>query len=365
MMKNYIIILIVLIMMLLLPSCIQNKKPDEFWVESKSPKLIGNKVVIDLLNRQPFMMYETEHATSVHYAEACAGYGAARFAGINSDSLLLGKIFERYLRVIDDSIENTANHVDANVYGILPLELFMQTGDYRFKIQGLELADGQNSSVLDNGLTSQVRYWIDDLYMIVALQVQAYRVTKEPLYLDKAAALAYEYLKKLQQPNGLFHHGPGAPVYWGRGNGWVAAGLAELLTELPVSHKLYYEIVIRYKLMMESLLKYQANDGMWRQLIDNEGSWKESSCTAMFGFAIHTGIKKGILTGIEFTQSYRKAWNAVTNYVGEDGKLREVCVGTGKSADFNYYLERPRITGDFHGQAPLLWFACSLLEQAN
>ena len=53
----------------------------------------------------------------------------------------------------------------------------------------------------------------------------------------------------------------------------------------------------------------------------------------------------------------------MTNYINEDGKVREVCVGTGQSTDVNYYLNRPRITGDLHGQAPILWFAYSLLAE--
>jgi len=42
--------------------------------------------------------------------------------------------------------------------------------------------------------------------------------------------------------------------------------------------------------------------------------------------------------------------------------VREVCIGTNKLNDFNYYLDRPRTTGDFHGQAPVLWCAAALLE---
>jgi unsaturated rhamnogalacturonyl hydrolase len=44
------------------------------------------------------------------------------------------------------------------------------------------------------------------------------------------------YLDKLQQTNGLFYHAPDAPFYWSRGNGWVAAGMAELLRSLPENH---------------------------------------------------------------------------------------------------------------------------------
>jgi len=170
-------------------------------------------------------------------------------------------------------------------------------------------------------------------------------------------------LKKLQQPNGLFFHGENAPFHWGRGNGWVAAGLAELISELPKSNKHYQFIHDSYVKMMESLLRYQADDGMWRQLIDHENSWKETSSTAMFGYAMTIGVKKGILKDAAFTNAYQQAWLSLVNYINEKGELSDVCVGTGQSRDVQYYLDRGKVTGDLHGQAPMLWFAYSIMHK--
>jgi rhamnogalacturonyl hydrolase YesR len=100
---------------------------------------------------------------------------------------------------------------------------------------------------------------------------------------------------------------------------------------------------------------------MWRQLIDKEEAWKETSSTAMFGYAITVGVKKGLLPKDKFIPAYQKAWLSLVEYINEDGKVTDVCAGTGKSDDVNYYLNRPRNTGDLHGQAPVLWFAYSLL----
>jgi rhamnogalacturonyl hydrolase YesR len=102
---------------------------------------------------------------------------------------------------------------------------------------------------------------------------------------------------------------------------------------------------------------------MWRQLIDHEKSWKETSSTAMFGYAMSVGVRKGLLPESPFTKAYRKAWLSLVDYVGLDGKIEEVCVGTGKGSDVPYYLARSRTTGDLHGQAPMLWFAYSLLAK--
>ena len=99
---------------------------------------------------------------------------------------------------------------------------------------------------------------------------------------------------------------------------------------------------------------------MWRQLIDHPDAWKETSGTAMFGYAMAVGVRRGLLAEPAYADAVRRAWSALATYVGADGKLTEVCAGTGQSQDASYYLERPRLTGDLHGQAALLWFAAEL-----
>ena len=332
-----------------------------FWDESSSPETVGRKVTEDVLARDDFMMYVSDHGSGVHYAEACAGFGAARLAGWLQDAGTLTRLSERYMRVIDDRVVNTADHVDVNVYGILPLELYMQTGDQTFFRQGIELADGQWQDPLPDGLTNQTRFWVDDVWMIGSLQIQAYRATGNPAYLERAALELDVYVQRLQQPNGLFFHGEHAPFFWGRGNGWVAAGLAELLSELSKENTHHASILAGYKKMMNALLRFQSRGGMWRQLIDHENAWEETSCTAMFGYAITVGVRAGILSGSDFATAYQKAWRSLVEYINEEGKVTDVCVGTGQSEDVAYYLSRPKAIGDFHGQAPLLWFAYGLL----
>ena len=331
------------------------------WPPESSPDCISELVIEELLSRQDFMMYRTEEVRAVHYAEVCTAFGATRIAGWQKNESILERLSERYLRVIDEGIGNTANHVDANVYGILPLELYRYTGNRRFLEQGMALADGQWEDPLPNGLTHQTRYWIDDVWMIGSLQVQAFRITGDTAYLDRATREIAAYLTKLQQPNGLFFHGPEAPFFWGRGNGWVAAGLAEVISELPEDHPLYPTIHEGYMKMMTALLQFQAPTGMWRQLIDMESSWEESSCTGMFAYAIAVGVQEGILDRQQFDTCYRDAWLALTDLITPEGKVKGVCVGTGQSKQIEYYLNRPTVTGDFHGQAPILWLAYRLM----
>ena len=76
-------------------------------------------------------------------------------------------------------------------------------------------------------------------------------------------------------------------------------------------------------------------------------------------------MKNGWLPEETYGPAARKAWIALTGYLTPDGDLREVCVGTGKKDDLQYYLDRPRAVGDAHGQAPMLWSASGIVEIAG
>lgn len=352
------------LMLFILNSFDQTEKETQFWNEESNPEKIGKMVVDDLLSRPEIMRYETDFLSTVHYAEAISGMGALEFASFLDDTLRICKLKERYQPVLVNAHELPANHVDANVVGVLPLQFYLFKENPEYLKAGLHMADIQWENPRDDGLSSQTRFWIDDMYMIGMLQKKAYEVTGNTVYLKRAAKQYAAYLERLQQPNGLFFHGEEAPFFWGRGNGWVAVALAEILEVLPPENEHFENISDGYQKMMKALVEYQSGSGMWRQLIDYDEAWEESSATAMFGYAIKLGVDRGILEGENFTVAYQKAWTALADRLNEEGQLPDICVGTGKSDDIQYYLDRPTVNGDLHGQAPMLWFALSLLQNS-
>lgn len=301
----------------------------------------------------------------LHYAEDSAWVHGLQFAELTGDAALkeaLVRRFDRFLEPGGTNLISMQRHVDHTIFGIVPLELYIQTKDERYLKVGKMLADRQWERPTPEGLSGETRFWIDDMYMITILQVQAYRATGDPVYLDRAALELEAYLDKLQQPNGLLFHGPNFPFFWGRGNGWVAAGLTEILRFLPENHPKRKRIMEGYRKMVSALLEHQNTDGMWHQLIDGPDSYKETSCTAMFSYAMITGVKRGWLPEKSYAQAARKGWLALTGYIDADGNVDQVCVGTGQQKNRRYYLERPRVKGDHHGQAPALWCAVAFLR---
>ena len=279
-------------------------------------------------------------------------------------------------------------HVDDSVFGALPLEVYLRNGDDRCLKLGLHYADIQwtppcpetikerhaapkdvQVRYWDHGYTPQTRLWIDDMYMITVLQSQAYRATGDRKYIDRAANEMCFYLDELQlkdgSSKGLFYHAPDAPHIWGRGDGWMAAGMALVLDRVPVDNPNRDRILRGYRLMMETLLKYQRPDGLWCQLVnrpDESRNWPESSCSAMFAYAFMTGVKRGWLDGAVYGPAARKAYVALCGLLDEHANVPKVCEGTGKEDNEMHYFNRKRVNGDPHGQAPMLWMTSELLQ---
>ena len=329
------------------------------WPAGTSPQEVGKRVAEHFVT--------TPHADPKHivYQEVCTWYGALTFAQLSADKDLTAELIKRFdplLTAPGSDLIGQDRHVDFTVFGTVPLEIYQQTKDPKYLDLGKSFPDRQWENPTSDSLTPETRYWIDDMYMITTVEVQAYRATGDMKYLDRASLEMVAYLDKLQQPNGLFYHAPDAPFFWGRGNGWVAAGMTELLRSLPADHPRHARILAGYRKMMAALLGYQGNDGMWRQLIDHPEAWPETSSSGMFTFAMITGVKNGWLDPATYGPAARKGWLALVGYIDQNADVTSVCEGTGKKNDLDYYLARARRTGDFHGQAPVLWCASALLR---
>ena len=330
------------------------------WPTGSSPQEVGKRIA------EHFVTSPHQGDGTIFYGEAAAWYGAFTFSQLTHDDALRTKLIHRFEPLMPGGVEAARipmrHHVDDSIFGIIPLEIGIETRDPKYLAYGQSWADRQWENPQPDGLSAETRYWIDDMYMLTILQLEAYRASGDRKYLDRAALEMVSYIDKLQYANGLFHHAPDVPFFWGRGDGWVAAGMAEILRDLPANHPQRARILKGYQAMMAALLKYQGKDGMWRQLIDREESWPESSSSAMFSFAMITGVKNGWLDATTYGPAARKGWIAVAGYIDQNDDVTSVCEGTGKKNDLDYYLERKRRTGDFHGQAPVLWAASALLR---
>jgi unsaturated rhamnogalacturonyl hydrolase len=348
------------------------------WPRGVSPDVVGKALAEHFLTGA-----QAERFSG--YSYVCTFYGAMTFAELTHDDALRDRLIAKFDPMLPGGTGRTPqrHHVDDSIFGVMPLQIAIQTKgvatyDPKYLQLGVSWADRQWGPLADNtppelpqdlhdalvkdGLSPETRLWVDDMYMLTMLQLEAYRATGDRKYLDRDAHEMVVYLDRLQQPNGLFYHAPDVKYFWGRGDGWFAAGMAEMLRTLPADHPDRPRIMSGYKLMMAALLKYQGADGMWRQLIDHPEAWPESSSSAMFSFALITGVKHGWLDAATYAPAARRAWIAVVGYVDQNNDVTQVCTGTGKLDSMQYYLDRKRETGNLHGQAPVLWAATALLR---
>lgn len=334
-----------------------------------APEKVGNRIAYHFVGAR----HELYAGRYIHYGEVCAWSGALEYAEKTNDRKLIQLLVDRFEPFfgIEKPLLPPKNHVDYNMFGGLALQLYLITGEDKYKKMGLEYADSQweipeNATPgekywAEKGYSWQTRLWIDDMFMITFVQTQAYKVTNDMKYLDRAASEMVLYLNTIQREDGLFYHAPDVPYYWGRGDGWMAVGMANILQYLPEHHKDRARIMEGYHTMMKSLLKYQRPDGMWNQLINEPDCWAETSGTAMFTYAFIVGIRQGWLDAEKYGPAVQKAWPEMVKYIDERNNVTEVCIGTGKKNDKQYYYDRPRLAGDFHGQAPYLWCATALM----
>lgn len=130
------------------------------------------------------------------------------------------------------------------------------------------------------------------------------------------------------------------PGFWGRGAGYAAYAVSELIFELPKEHPKQEHIASIRSDMMESLLKYQDRNGLWHQSLTDLGSYPETSATGWFLYAMGRGIKRGMLNHEKFIPPYLRGLAGICRYIGFDGSVfngstRCVCPGgRGTSVDF-------------------------------
>ena len=175
--------------------------------------------------------------------------------------------------------------------------------------------------------------WCDALFMGPPALAYLTQATGDTKYLDKASELWWKTTAYLyDKDEHLFYRDSryfdkkeknGAKVFWGRGNGWVIAGLVRVLANMPQSHPDYKHFVKLYKDMSRRLAKLQQPDGTWHaSLLDPESyPSKETSGTGFITYAIAWGVNNELLPYRKYESTLGKAWAALSTSVHADGKL--------------------------------------------
>ena len=190
--------------------------------------------------------------------------------------------------------------------------------------------------------------WADDLYMSVPFLCRYYKRSGKKEYLDDAVNQFRQFRKYLYQPEKrIFSHvydfkfASDTGVAWGRGNGWCFFSLTELLEVLPESHDGREFLLSFYQELAEGFMELQVENGMWHQVLTEEDTYEETSCTAMFVYGLCRGRRFGWLEEEQWSRAAvaaERGWHGIiSRAVDRKGNVYGICRGSFYSFTSNYY----------------------------
>ena len=179
-------------------------------------------------------------------------------------------------------------------------------------------------------------WWADGLYMVMPVMTKLHNITGNQKYLDKL----YDYLQvsdsiMYDKETGLYFRdgkyvypkhktASGKKDFWARGDGWVLAGLAKVLKDVPADwkHRKFFED--KYVRMADAVVAAQQPEGYWtRSMLDPEQApGYETSGTAFFTYGLLWGINNGLLNDQKYTDAALKGWKYLRDKaVQKDGSV--------------------------------------------
>lgn len=179
-------------------------------------------------------------------------------------------------------------------------------------------------------------WWCDALFMAPPVWAELYNITKNRAYLDRmdrqwwvTSELLYDPSEHLYSRDTSFldkREANGKKIFWSRGNGWVMAGLAEVLEEMPADYPSRPKYVEQFRQMSERLKSIQGADGLWQPGLLGGGAYplSEVSGSAFYVYALAWGINHGVLDRAEYLPVVRKGWAGLVSHIYADGRLGSI-----------------------------------------
>ena len=179
-------------------------------------------------------------------------------------------------------------------------------------------------------------WWSDALYMVMPVMTKMYKLTGDTQYLDKLYAnLLYADRIMLDEETGLYFRDAryvypkhksvnGKKDFWARGDGWVLAGLAKVLQDMPKDYQHYQFFVDKYQKLAKAVAEIQQPEGYWtRSMMDpDHAPGPETSGTAFFTYGMLWGVNNGYLNKKEYKKVIDRAWTYLTETALQaDGKV--------------------------------------------
>lgn len=236
--------------------------------------------------------------------------------------------------------------------------------------------------------------WLDGIYMADPFYAEYASAFDEPAAFEDIASQIALIERQTRDPKtGLLYHGwdesrkqrwanpetGGSPHFWGRGMGWFAMAVVDVLDFFPRDHAGRAVLGAILERAARAIASVQENaTGLWYQVLDRAGSpgnYRESSASAMFAYALAKGVRKKILPS-EYLANARRAFRGLVDHrVKRDPEglfsLEGICAVAGlggepyRDGSYEYYVEEKAVANDPKGMGPFILAALELEAAGN
>ena len=298
--------------------------------------------------RQMSHLHEVPEAPETDWTRAAFFIGLARWAATPGQT--------RYFDAIRELGERTGWQIgnsdwapsvylaDDHAIGQVYIAAYDHFGDRRMiepTVQRLEYIlqhPPQASLEFDNEKCLQRWCWSDAVFMAPATWFGIARIQKDTRfrdYADKEFWATKDFLfdshEQLFYRDSRFIGKTGAhgeKIFWGRGNGWVLAGLVNILRELQPGDPLREKYARLFVEIADRVAGLQRPDGFWSTslLAPPDIGTPESSCTGFFTYGLVAGVRMGLLDARRFSPVIERGWRALESATinGRLGRVQQI-----------------------------------------
>ena len=191
-------------------------------------------------------------------------------------------------------------------------------------------------------------WWSDALYMGMPVFSKLYTVTHDQRLLDKqfecfqwTDSLLWDKKDHLYYRDAKYVYpkvttacGEGKS-FWARGDGWVLAGLAKIIQDVPEKCKYRKFYIKRFKELSKAVAKCQRPEGYWSRsmLCEEDAPGYETSGTAFFTYGLCWGVNNGFLSRSKYDKVIQKAWKYLSEIALQPSNVIGYCQPIGEKPD--------------------------------
>jgi len=274
---------------------------------------------------------------ALHWTSGALYVGMVKWAAMSGDDK-----YYNWLKGIGNSYEwqlyDRVYHADDHTVGQMYLELYRKYKDEKMMAPTREQFDFIMMHPSQSSLSWRTPYhqdrwnWCDALFMSPPVWAKLYNITGEKKYLEfmvKEYKATTEFLFDKEESlyyrdeNYFGKRDNGTKVFWARGNGWVFAGLTNIMNELDPKSEEYHYFQSIYNKMAKKLVEIQTPEGHWAMSLLGQEFYPtpETSGSSFYTYGLAWGINNGILDKETYLDAVVKGWNSMTGHVSEEGYI--------------------------------------------